>query len=211
MSSGRDALGHLARVDEDERRAVLADELGHARRRSPPTARASRRRSSGEGGTSTARSSSRKVPGVDERALAAGADQEAADLVERLLGGGEPDALDRAAASSASSRSSESARCDPRLSRDEGVDLVHDRRSRRCASMRAAAVAREQQVERLGRRDQDVRRPPGHRRALAGRRVARAHEHAHLGQEGLAARGSRRADPGGSSARRCESARSGET
>ena len=34
--------------------------------------------------------------GVDDRALAGGADQEAPDLLERPLGGGQPDALERA-------------------------------------------------------------------------------------------------------------------
>ena len=107
------------------------------------------------------------------------ADQEAADVLERLLRRREADALDRRPAS-ASSRSSESARWLPRLSPQHGVDLVHDD-GRDGAEHPPPAVARQQQVERLGRRDEDVRRPLRHRGALARRRVAGAHEHAHLG------------------------------
>ena len=63
----------------------------------------------------------------------------------------------------------------------EGVDLVDDQ----CAYVsegRPEPLAREQDVERLGRGDQDVRRPARHGLARGGQRVAGADRHAHLGK-----------------------------
>ena len=65
----------------------------------------------------------------------------------------------------------------------DGVDLVEDHRLD--GPQQLAAARREQQVQRLGRRDQDVGRRPQHPLAVALRRVARAH-----------ADRERRADPG---------------
>ena len=81
----------------------------------------------------------------------------------------------------ASRRSSDKARWEPRLSRDEGVDLVDDDGPDGAQDL-PPAVAGEQDVERLRRRHQDVRRRLRHGRALRGRRVAGAHQHAHFGQ-----------------------------
>ena len=58
-------------------------------------------------------------------------------------------------------------------SADHGVDFVDDHRPDRAQQL-AAALRREQQVERLRRRHQDVRRRAQHRRALGLRRVAGA-------------------------------------
>ncbi len=99
----REALGGAAVVDEDDRRAVLAHELEQLRvDRRPDRARAStRRRAAGSSGsrvlaagalpgsaidstgTSMRRSSGLRTPGVDDRHLASGADEEAPDLLER--------------------------------------------------------------------------------------------------------------------------------
>ena len=76
---------------------------------------------------------------------------------------------------SASSRSSESARCAPRLLRCHGVDLVDDHRAR-AREHRAPGGRAHEDVERLGRRHHDVRRAPAHRRALVLRGVPGAHE-----------------------------------
>jgi hypothetical protein len=57
------------------------------------------------------------------------------------------------------------------------VDLVDDDRAHR-AQHRAPALAREEDVERLRRGDEDVRGLPRHRRALARRRVSGPDEHA---------------------------------
>ena len=140
VQAQRHALGRAAVVDEHDRRAVLADraeQLGvdrrpdRAARGSPPATRLERvaagagRSAPGSAidstGTSMRRSSGLRDAGVDDRHLARGADEEAADLLERALGGAEPDALDalrtppRRSATSASRRSSVSARCAPRL------------------------------------------------------------------------------------------------
>ena len=56
---------------------------------------------------------------------------------------------------------------------------------------RAARPRGEQDVERLRRRHEHVRRPRRHRGALLRRRVAGPHEHAHVGQRRVAPRGSR--------------------
>ena len=105
------------------------------------------------------------------------ADQEARDLVDRLLRRRQADAHGRLRASSAASRSSDSARWLPRLFAGERVDLVDDDGARRREHL-AARLRAEQHVQRLGRRDDDVRRPLAHARALALRRVAGAHQRA---------------------------------
>ena len=120
--------------------------------------------SSGDGGTSTARS---RVRGRGRRrrcaqsasaAVGVGADQEARHLLDRLLRRRQADAQQRASPHSASSRSSDSARCAPRLSPAHRVDLVDDHRARRRQHL-AARLRAEQDVERLRRGDEDVRRP----------------------------------------------------
>ena len=69
------------------------------------------------------------------------------------------------------------------LGRRDRVDLVDDHGLR--VAKQLARSRRQHQVERLRRRDQDVRRMAQHRRALAGRRVAGADRNADV--EGEAA------------------------
>ena len=76
------------------------------------------------------------------------------------------------ARTSSSSRSSVSARCEPRLLAGDRVDLVHDHGLR--LGERLARPRGQHQVQRLGRRDQDVGRPPQQRLALLLGRVAGA-------------------------------------
>ena len=61
---------------------------------------------------------------------------------------------------------------DAALVRTEGVDLIDD--AVRDAAQRLARLRRQQQVQRFGRRDQDVRRPAQQPLPLGGRRVAGA-------------------------------------
>src|SRR5664280_1902753 len=56
---------------------------------------------------------------------------------------------------------------------DERVNLVDDDRRDRPENL-PAALARQEEIERLRRRHEDVRRPARHRRALSRERVARA-------------------------------------
>ena len=79
------------------------------------------------------------------------------------------------------SRSSVSARCAPRLVDGDRVDLVDDAP----AGLREQVLgpAGEHQVQRLGCRDQDVRRPAQHRRALALGRVAGTDRDAQVGSD----------------------------
>ncbi len=74
------------------------------------------------------------------------------------------------------------------------VDLVDDDRADVAENL-AALLGGEQNEERLGRRDQDMRRPPQHRPPRGTRRVARAHRGSDLG-EWRAAGGRERRDLG---------------
>ena len=105
--------------------------------------------------------------------------EEARDLVERTLGRGEPDPLQPRRVRSAQLlepferyREVRSA-----LARNDGVDLVDDHRLHVAQDL--ARLRRQHQVQRLRRRDQDVRRCAPDRHPLALRRVA-AHTAASL-------------------------------
>ena len=126
------------------------------------------------------RSRSRNVPVSTRSHVAPGAGQESRHVFQRLLGGGESDALQRPAGQRLQPLQRER-QMRAALVPHEGVDLVHDHRAHG-REHPAPAVAGQQEVQRFRRRDQDVRRPLGHRRPLAGRCVARPHLHAHLRQ-----------------------------
>ena len=90
----RRALGHAPRVDEDQRRAVRAAPARRRGRRPAPTGRSTSPPTSGVGGTSSARSRSlarsrcrrsRSRRSAVARRPRRGADQEARDLLDRLL------------------------------------------------------------------------------------------------------------------------------
>ncbi len=81
----------------------------------------------------------------------------------------------------AESRSSVSARCAPRFVPGDGVDLVDDHGLD--AREDLAGLGGEDQVQRLGRRDEDVRRRAAHRGALALGRVAGAHGDLEVGAD----------------------------
>ena len=151
------------------------------------------------------------VAGVDDRDRARRpsarvAAEEPRDLLERALRGRQPDPLRRRLGRSASSRSSESARCAPRfVAASAWISSTITSATPRSVSR---AARREHQVERLGRRDQDVGRlaASGAPLVLAGVSPVRTPTVGHVGQrERRAARrraGSRRAARAGSSRRR---------
>ena len=209
-----DALGHAAGVGEDERGAVGGDENGHAIMDLRHLLFA------GDGGEFVvgdfdAEVEGAGVAGVDNRGeRAAGADEQAGDALDGLLGGGEADAgrgragipgggaggrggnlgvslgLDlrfiRAIVGAIAGAIMGAVRAErveafeadrevaAALAAGDGVDLVDDHRPHR-REHAPAALAGEQDVERLGRGDQDVRRGAGHAGAGAGGGVARAH------------------------------------
>ena len=124
----REPLGHAAAVDEDDRRVVRRARARAARGRARARASASRRRSRpARRRAARLGSASVRVGGhldaqvellaharVDDAHVAVAAD-EARDLLERALRGRERDALRIAARRASARRSSESARCAPRL------------------------------------------------------------------------------------------------
>ena len=105
--------------------------------------------------------------GIDDRHLAARPDaaEEPGDRLERPLGRAQPDPLRRASAALASpTRSALQALQAERevgaaLRARDRVDLVDDHVLDAAEDL--AGLAGEQEVERLGRRDEDVRRPAG--------------------------------------------------
>ena len=126
-------------------------------------------------------------PGVDDRHRSLHpadpvATEELRDLLQRPLGGGQPDALRRPFGDEFEPLERQR-EVRTALGRGHRVDLVDDHRLD--ADERVARRRREHQVQRLGRRDQQVGRAPDELLAVARRRVAGAH--ADLGRdEGLA-------------------------
>ena len=120
--------------------------------------------------------------GVDDRALAAAAHEEAAHLLERPLRGGQPDPLERTAGQRLEPLERER-EVRAALGARHGVDLVHDHGLG--VHEELARLRREHQVERLGRGDQDVRRLAQHRLALLLGRVAGADGDGHVAADAL--------------------------
>src|SRR5690606_8672001 len=106
------------------------------------------------------------------------ADEEARDLVERFLRGREADALHLSPGEGVEALERER-EVRPALVADERVDLVDDHGADR-REHRAAALGGEQDVERLGRGDEDVGRALEDGGALPRRRVAGTHGRADL-------------------------------
>ena len=105
---------------------------------------------------------------------------EAADLLERSLRGGEADALHGLAGQPVEPLDGEG-EVRAALRPCDRVHLIEDQRAD--APQHLPPLRGQEQEERLGRRDQDVGRLAQHRRALLRRRVARAHRDAQLGAE----------------------------
>ena len=175
----RDALDQAARVDEDDRRAVRADELGDAVVDRRPAARGSRsgrargrwsrRRGRARAGGRRRRWRSRGVPSAASRPAPT---SRRAISLDRLLRRRQADALQRPAGERVEALERQR-QVRAALVAGDGVDLVddHGRGAARAASR--LLLGGEQDVERLGRRDEDVRRAPHHRLALARRACRR--------------------------------------
>ena len=190
----REPLGEAAVVDEHDRRAVRLDEAQHLGvDRRPDRLRAElgagvhllavggnrvrERRGRAELAHVLDRDDDLEVEllaraGVDELDRPAARD-EAPDLLERPLRRREPDALERRVQVRARAARPTSARCAPRFVPGDGVHLVEDQRLD--PAQRLARRRGQQQEERLGRRDQDVRRLLDQLAPLLRRRVAGAH------------------------------------
>ena len=186
VEAQREPLRHAAVVHEDDRRPVLPDELEHLRvDRGPdraPRRLAARDRIERVEVTGGLLGLDHRLDGhldlqvqrladarVDDGARAPRPDHEAADLLERVLRRREADALVLVELRHALERQRGVAAA---LRRGDRVDLVHDRPLH--ALEHVARLRGEDEVERLRRRDEDVRRAAAHRLALALRRVAGA-------------------------------------
>ena len=184
----RHALDHAPRVREHERRVMLqrssCGELVVDRR--PDLAghdRFERRTRQHETEIALA-----YVTAVDDLTArrGRGAGQEAGDVLDRLLRRGKTDALQwlRGERVEPLERQREVRTA---LRSGDRVDLIDDDGARRREHL-PAGLAREQQVQRLRRRHEDVRRPLAHRGALGLGRVAGANLGADLERRQVAAR-----------------------
>ncbi len=231
VQAQRHALGRAAVVDEHDRRRVGLDELQQLRVDRRPDGGAGRlapgervegvvggvrglRRIGGRREVARGGRFGHRVHGnldaqvellgcacVDDGDLALGAYQEAPDLLQRVLGGAQADALDRPARLARSACAACPARPGHQglqalerqgqvraaLGVRHRVDLIHDHRLH--PGQHLARLRGQDQVQRLRRRDQDVRRVADHRRALARGGVARADAHAHVLRADAAQRG----------------------
>ena len=179
----RDALGQPARVDEDQRRAVAGDERGQSVVDLGPLLVRGDGRHLGVG-QFDAEVEVALVAAVDDDAAGptiVGAvlggtlrpDEEARDLVDRALRGGQADAGRAFVGDVVEPGDAERHVAAPPVA-DEGVDLIDDEGAD--VSQGGAGLGRrEHQVERLGGRDEDVGRVLGDRLSLGGGRVAAAH------------------------------------
>ena len=179
-----DALGGAAAVHEDERRAVGAHQLEEARIDRGPD-RLARLAVGRRGATQLAHVGHRHDHLEIERLAVAGVDdldgpvaaQEPGDLVERPLGRREPDPL-RVAAGQVREPLEREREVRPALAGRQGMDLVDD--DRLDAGQHLARGRRQDQIQRLRRRDEDVGRAAAHRGPLALGRVAASHRDLHL-------------------------------
>ena len=170
----RDALRQLPCVHEHQRGPVCRDERGQAVVVLLPDLV---RHHGLEGGARQLDAEVHSAPVADVDDGAAGriaGGEEAGDLLDGRLGGGQPDAL-QCGCSGDGLQPLERQRevCStPRT--DDRVDLVHDDRAHGAKHL-PAAVGREEQIQRFRRRHEDVRRRPQHRRPLRLRGIAGPH------------------------------------
>ena len=172
----RKPFGEAAVVDEDDRRAVRADELEDLRVDRRPDRLLLLGLAHVVERHDHLQVELLRAPRVDELDLAPARD-EAADLLERPLRGRQADALDRLAGQPVEPLQAER-QVRAALGARDGVHLVDDHRLD--PAQRLARLRGQQQEERLGRRDQDVGRVAHHRGALLLRRVAGADADAQL-------------------------------
>ncbi len=179
-----DALGRAAVVHEDERRPVGLDELEQARVERRPDRLARLAVDVGRAaqlahvldGDDHLEVELLGRAGVDDLDVAVAPAEEAGDLLQRPLGRREADPLHVAAGQVLEPLERERQVGAP-LAAGHRVDLVDDHRLGRGQHLPGGRG--QDQVERLGRRDQDVGRVAAHRRAVALGRVAAADGHGH--------------------------------
>ena len=175
-----DPLGHPPGVGEDQRRPVLADQIGQPVVDLRPDLHRHHRFERRGGWHLDPQIEPPAVPGVHDHAPGGavrlhvgGADQEAGDLLDRALGGREADAVqippDQRLQPLQRQRQVGAA-----LVVRHGVDLVHDHRAD-VLQHPPPPLAGEQDEQRLRGGDQDVRRPLDHRRPHGRRGIPRAH------------------------------------
>ena len=176
VQAQREPLGQAAVVDEDDRRAVLLDELqdlGVDRR--PDRVRLARLAHVLERDDDF-QVELLRAPCVHQLDRPPAGD-EPPDLLHRPLRGRQADPLDRLLGEAVEPLDGERKVSAP-LRPGHRVHLVEDQRLD--ALQHLASARGQQQVQRLRCRDQDVRVVPQHRRAVALRRVAGANGHAEL-------------------------------
>ena len=117
---------------------------------------------------------------VDDRAGPLGPDEEAPDLLERVLRGRQPDPL-HVALGLLGQPLQRDREVRAALGLRHGVDLVHDHLLGPREDL--PRLAREHEVERLGRGDEDVGRVAHHVAPVLLRRVARADADLHVGAD----------------------------
>ncbi len=177
----RHALAHAARVDEDERGAMGANEVRE------PVVDLGPDLVRHDGCKGRVRRLDRKVAGalvagIDNRDLGRrsaariGAREKAGDRVDRILRRGKPDPL-QSAARERRQPFERQREMGAALVRRDRVDLVEDQCARRLQRV-AAGFGAEQHIERLGRGDEDVRGLAPHPGALGRAGVAGAHKRA---------------------------------
>ena len=176
----REALGLAARVDEHQRRAVLAHQLREPVVDLRPHLARHHRFERG-GGDLQLQVALAHVPGVDDGAVGTPvgqqvtrADEEARHVLDRLLRRRQPHACELASGERLEPLEGQR-QVHTAFAAGHGVDLIHDHRARAREHLPAGLRSHED-VERLGRGHHDVRRPATHGRALVLRRVAGAHE-----------------------------------
>ena len=186
VEAQREPLGAAAAVDEDQRAAVLAHELEQLRVDRRPDRLAGRLHAGAlerielDVRVGLDHRLDRHVDleverlahaGVHDRAGALRADEEAADLLERVLGRAQADPLHVAARRLLEPLERER-QVRPALGLRDGVDLVDDHLLDALEDL--GRLTGQHQVERLGRGDQDVRRVADHVAPVLLRRVAGA-------------------------------------
>ena len=192
VEAQREPLGAAAVVDEDDRRAVLADQLEQLRVHGRPD-RLARRLGASRRRVQRIQRRRRLLrldhrldrhldlevqrlahAGVDDPARPLRADHEAADLLQRVLRRAQADALRVAAAVLGGDQRGEPLQRQREvraaLGRGDRVDLVDD--DRLDVAQHVARLRGQHEVQRLGRGDQHVGRRAADRHALLLRRVA---------------------------------------
>ena len=173
-----DPFGHPAGVDEHQRRPMILDQFREAGIDLGPDL-VRHHRFEGRTRHLDGQVAPALMAGVDDRnlrggpAVRGGAGQEMGDGLNRILCCGEADPLEPVAAQRRQPLERER-EMGAALVRRDGMDFVDDDRAG-ARQHGAPGFRAEQNVERLRRRHQDMRRAPAHLVALGRRRVAGAH------------------------------------